>query len=686
MEGKWLLKGMDKLKVRKKSSAPRSFVSSSTEDNRKRVARYKKMYDALRPYREQRKRCYDFVKGKHWEDKVLDPNNVCGNSYITERELLMREGRQPLSNNLILKDVNFVIGLFRDGHKKPMAVATNVMNQDYSDMMSNAMYYVYNENEGLNIDADGLLEMLAGGLVVSGVRPKWKSELRRTTVEIANENPAMLFFDGDISDIRMSKINTIGFLRAYTKSSLLENFANSAEERKWLIGLYDRYVNLVDPEGDDPFAEDKYDNEDFYTPYRRDMFRVIEAWELEDREMMRVHDKLEGKVYVLGLERKADIEKLNTARAEQLIQEGISEDELDDYMIVPEYFIEKYWVVRYLTPYGDELYCSRTPYIHGDTPYTIRCYRIVNGTIQSWVSNLIPQQKYINRYITMMDFKLGASAKGVLIFPEQLRPKNMSHEDIIRTWSKSNGVIFTDMKPGTPLPQQYNTNAITSGELEMLNSQQGLLEEISGVRGAATGQTASQGTPSSLYAQESQNAIVNLRDVTDFFVSYLRARNLKMMKLILQYFTDKTTLVTFNPELPQESMVYDPDKIRGVLFDLVPTESSINVPSFTMYQNDILKELALGGVITPDIWLKRSSFPYQAGLIRDIDEMKRQQAAAMQQQQSIDAGKMEEPEQGLDAMQGEPIGGDTGINQAGEMRPSHIVADALKQRENNMNM
>lgn len=685
MEGKWILKGIDDLKVRhsKKDAVPercRIYDIDNTE-NIKRIEKYRNMYYSLEPYRTQRKRCYNFYNGHHWEDKVVDPDD-CNGKTITERELLMREGKQPLSNNLILKDVNFVLGLFRDGHKKPMAVATNVDNQEASDMMSNAMYYVYNDNEGLNIDADGLQELLVGGIAVSSTRPKWDKEKKRTSVEIVNENPAMMFFDGDLTDIRMNGLTTLGFIRSYSKKGLLQNFAKSKDEKRWLLDLYKSHSQDTSSLYGDPFDKDKYDNETFDIPYRRDQFRVIEAWELEEREMIRFHDKLEGKIYTTEFENKDKIDELNTARAKQLIEQGI--ENVEEMLLEPEYFIDTFWVVRYLTPYGHELYSSRTPYVHNQHPYTIRCYRMVNGTVKSWVSNLIPQQKYINRYISMMDFQQGAAAKGVLMFPEASKPKNMTHEQIIKTWGKSNGVIFTDMKPGAPMPQQFNTTAINNGEIQMLQIQQNLLEEISGVRGAATGQTASQGTPSSLYAQESQNAIVNLRDVTDFFVSYLRARNLKMMQVIMQYITDKFPMITVGTEFDKSAMEYDPDKIRNILFDIVPTESSINVPAYTMYQNDILKELAISGVIPAKMWLKRSGFPYQASLMKDLDEYEaQQQQMAMAQQQPM---QQKAPTSDVDMgnPNGEQIGGAIEANSG--KRPSELVAQSIENRMGNNNM
>ena len=42
--------------------------------------------------------------------------------------------------------------------------------------------------------------------------------------------------------------------------------------------------------------------------------------------------------------------------------------------------------------------------------------------------NIIDQQRYINRLITLIDFIMGASAKGVLVFPENAIPKGMNKQ------------------------------------------------------------------------------------------------------------------------------------------------------------------------------------------------------------------------------------------------------------------
>lgn len=619
MKGQWLLKDLHKVK---KSTPTKHSVDTLDierhERNMQLIDRCRNRYESLRPFRVERKRCYEFLRGNQWGDLVIDPDDPCGERLISEEDLLRREGRVPLSNNLILKVVNIMLGIFRSNKREPIAVARDNSEALIGDMMSNAMQYVYHANEAQELNTDGLKELLLSGMAISSVKYEWVMEQNDNDVVLQNELPCDVFFDGDLSDVRLRNLNMIGFLRSYTRSELLSRFAKSKEEREWLNSLYDRTAFDTNNDLRNPFSKDRHENEDFYTPYEKDKLRVIEVWTLEEKERLRCHDTEVGEMYVAELDAKEYIDNINTYRAEAEIEYSGEADNAN--LIEYEYFVDRFWTLRYLTPYGDEIMAMETPYDHLSHPYTIRVYRMLNGKPQSFVSNLIPQQKYINRYITMMDFMRGASAKGVLIFPENLRPKNMTHEQIARTWTKSNGVIFTQMKPGDMMPQQFNSPSVNGGDVQMLEMQEKLLEEISGVHAALAGQTASQGTPSSLYAQESQNASTNLQDVMDFFLSFVRARDIKMLKVIQQYFTHNRYLNIAGADFSEAAKNYDPSKVRNVLFDMSLAEST-TTPAYRMSAIDNLKELAIAKVIPWQLFMKYAKLPYYDNVLREMEQM-----------------------------------------------------------------
>ena len=116
-----------------------------------------------------------------------------------------------------------------------------------------------------------------------------------------------------------------------------------------------------------------------------------------------------------------------------------------------------------------------------------KLYPLIDGEVHAFVEDVIDQQRYINRLITMIDFIMGSSAKGVLLFPEDQIPDGMTIDDIADEWTKYNGIILFRPRPGSPMPQQIAVNATQVGAYEMLSLQMRLFEDISGVHGAMQG-------------------------------------------------------------------------------------------------------------------------------------------------------------------------------------------------------
>ena len=169
-------------------------------------------------------------------------------------------------------------------------------------------------------------------------------------------------------------------------------------------------------------------------------------------------------------------------------------------LIETEWSIMQTWRYRFFSPLGDLLDEGETPYWHGEHPYVFKLYPLIDGEVHAFVEDVIDQQRYINRLITMIDFIMGSSAKGVLLFPEDQIPDGMTIEDIADEWTKYNGIILFRPRPGSPMPQQIAVNATQVGAYEMLSLQMRLFEDISGVHGAIQSKAAQSGTPASLYA------------------------------------------------------------------------------------------------------------------------------------------------------------------------------------------
>ena len=368
-------------------------------------------------------------------------------------------------------------------------------------------------------------------------------------------------------------------------------------------------------------------------PANQDMCRVIEIWKLESREVLNCHDFRSGEYYHIPVTGAEDINKENRKRVHEARTSGQPEETAQ--LIETEWSIMQTWRYRFFSPLGDLLDEGETPYWHGEHPYVFKLYPLIDGEVHAFVEDVIDQQRYINRLITMIDFIMGSSAKGVLLFPEDQIPDGMTIEDIADEWTRYNGVILFKPKPNGALPQQISTNATNVGAYEMLNLQLRLLQEISGVHGALQGKSPSSNTAASLYAQEAQNSATNLVDLMASFTAFREERDTKLMQVIQQFYSDKRYVNISGNEYSEEAKYFDPDKVKNVHFDLTITESQ-STPSFRQVTNDLLLELFRAGAIDVKQLLENGAFPFSDRLLQSInkkEEEAMQQLAAMQSAQ-----------------------------------------------------
>ena len=262
----------------------------------------------------------------------------------------------------------------------------------------------------------------------------------------------------------------------------------------------------------------------------------------------------------------------------------------------------------------------------------------MDGEIHSFVEDIIDQQRYINRLITLIDFIMGASAKGVLLFPEDQIPDGMSIEDVAEQWTRYNGIILFKPKPGGVLPQQISTNATNVGAYELLNLQLRLIEDISGIHGAMQGKVATTVTSGVLYAQQTQNSSLNLIDLFESFKSFREERDTKVMKTVQQFYREARYLNIAGSVYDKEAKMYNPQKVRDVEFDLSICESSTN-PTYRMASNELLMELFRMGQISLEMLLENGSFPFADRLLQSIQQVKeKMQQDLLNQQQAMANG------------------------------------------------
>lgn len=587
--------------------------------------------DQFRRDRERNKRyCY----GDQWKDII----QVDGCA-MTEEEYIAKQGNVPLKNNLIRRLVRNVLGVYRSQAKEPTCYARDRDEQKLGETMTIILQCNMQLNRLNELNARTMEEFLIGGLIVHRKSFGWRNEKLDCWTDYVNPNN--FFVDNNTRDFRGWDITCVGEVHDVSFATLCAQFATSPEDYKRYKEIY-RFTH--DRQYISNFAErfgySRLENYDFLFTSDPTRCRVIEVWRKESKPRYRCHDINNGDVYKIDIEDYDElVSKENASRLERGREAGVAEEDIP--LIEATWMIDNYWYYYYLTPFGDILKEGETPYEHKGHPYVIKAYPFIDGEIHSFVSDVIDQQRYTNRLITLYDFIMRASAKGVLLFPEGCEPDGMSMEDIAEEWSRFDGIVYFKPKPGAPLPQQIANNSTQIGITELLNLQLKFFEDISGVNGALQGKPGYSGTSAALYNQQTQNATTSLLDMLESFSGFIKEGAIKDVKNMQQYYDTKRV---FNIAGKNAWVEYDPKNIRDVDFDLSIVEST-NTPAYRQVANDILMQLYQTQAISIEQLLEHGDFPFADDLLQSIRSQKEQleqgqipDAISPELQQQVQAG------------------------------------------------
>lgn len=606
---------------------------------------------AMETFRRDRERNKNYTYGRQWEDVIC----VDGES-MKEEDYIRRQGNVPLKNNLIRRMVQAVLGVYRSQAKEPTCTARDRDEQKYGETMSIVLQCNMQLNRMARINARCMEEFLISGFVVQRKWYGWREDKLDCWTDYVQPNN--FFIDNNMRDFRGWDVSCLGEVHDISFEELCQRFAHNPADHERLSEIYrlakDRRALTTAYED---FGYPLQGYYDFLVPRDGSRCRVIEVWRKESKPRYRCHDVNSGDVFKVDIE---DFEELvgsvNRQRLADAAELGM---EIEDVPLIKyEWFIDSYWYYYYLTPFGDILEEGETPYEHKSHPYVFLAYPFIDGEIHSFVSNVIDQQRYTNRLITMYDWIMRASAKGVLLFPEECLPKGMSMEEVADEWARFNGVIMIKTpKDGRTIPQQIANNCTQVGISELLNLQLRFFEEISGVNGALQGKPGYSGMSASLYNQQAQNATTSLLDLLDAFSEFVRDGAMKDVKNIQQFYD---TPRVFNIAGKNCAMVkYDPQKIRNVEFDLSIVESTAT-PTYRAMANEMLLELWKAQAISVEQLLEHGDFPFADKLLQSIQAQREQMAQgqapggltpelAAAAQQGADMGAVDRAQQMLTA-------------------------------------
>lgn len=571
-------------------------------------------WNEMEQFRKDRQRNKRYTYGDQWDDKIC----VDGKT-MTEEEYIKQQGNVPLKNNLIRRLVRNVLGVYRSQSKEPTCVARDREEQKLGETMSTILQCNMQLNRMSEVYARTMEEFLISGFIVHRKSYGWRNGKEDCWTDYVQPNN--FFIDNNMRDFRGWDVGCLGEVHDISFGQLCEQFAEAPEDYRKLKDIYKwadskEYIASYA----EKFGYSRLDNFDFLFTSEPGRCRVIEVWRKEQKPRYRCHDYLNGDIYKIDEEDYyKDVVSVNEQRMQMAEVSGMPAEEVP--LIKATWFMDDYWYFYYLSPFGHILKEGETPFEHGSHPYIFKAYPFIDGEIHSFVSDVIDQQRYTNRLITLYDWIMRASAKGVLLMPEDCLPDGVSMEDIAESWAEFNGVILFKPSKTGQMPHQVANNSTNIGITELLNLQLKFFEDISGVNGALQGKPGFSGQSASMYNQQVQNSTMSLLDMLECFSYFVIDGAYKDVKNIQQFYDGKRV---FNIAGKSGTQIeYDPKKIRDVEFDLSITEST-TTPAYRQLANDVLMQLWQAQAISVEQLLEHGDFPFADDLLQSLQSQKEQ--------------------------------------------------------------
>ena len=593
------------------------------DDNLTLLWRCARDWDAMDYLRKEHSRNLRYKNGDQWSDTVPDPDHP--HRTIREDALISRSGKVPLKHNYIQQYIRNIHGQLLSSPTQTVVYARSRDDQPLGEMLTNALQACHQLNRIRKIDINVVEELCLTGIACAKVRYGYWSTKNRTDGKIDLVNINRLFFNADIEDPRQTDIRRIGELHDYTFDDLVRNFATCREDVQALREIYGICHDHTKLENLYENHASRLQNLNFLYTNDLGKYRVIEVWERLGRWVLYIHDYADGTEEIYTELTMQEVEAINASRIEQGMAAGIAPDTVKLIYAREQY--EYYWRVKYLTPNGYCIKETESPYAHEEHPYVLAAMPVIDGRFKAVLSDVIDIQRYINRLLTLLDFIIGASAKGLLMVPQECIPDDMDIQDFAREYVKTNGVILIKKGAYDKLPKQISMNGTNIGAWEMFAQEMNIMQQISGLNGAVQGQVPRANTPSSLYAQQAQNSMMNFVVLFENYNMFCEERYEKLLKVLMQYYTTRRYIGTNGKTAGEMAKFYEPEMAQKIEdFNLTAAKSN-DTPVFRQMTDDLLMKLLESGRIPLEIFLNNCSLPGADKLLAEVKSFNEQAAA-----------------------------------------------------------
>lgn len=433
-------------------------------------------WTSLDTFRHRRRRLKRFTYGRQWEDTIVFPDG----EVISEENALLREGHLPITNNLLRRMVKTLTGRFR--RENPDITA---------------------------VDARALEEFLISGSIVQRIG----SSPAAGGGEVVNFSQERLFFE-PFSSPDASDCCFFGLLHDMPLRSLICCFSEGSYERA--LALRKLWADTCCSAGS--LTGPSVEASSFAIAAAPRSLRVIEVWRRTLTALLRVHDPESGSVFLIPF----------TSRVSALISHENSRRKAGgrkELKVVPD--IESGWENAWLGPGGEVLARIRKPE-NAVAPIVMRFYPMVDGEIHSAVEDVVPQQKLVNRLVTLIDEVIASSAKGIVLYPSDQLPEGITWDELRRMWSSPGSIVPFKRTSKTIMPREVMGNPSVAGAAQLLQTQLRLFEEISGVTSPEA--TSERMSAEAMRQQEEARSVATV-DLFADFREFISARDAALAAL-----------------------------------------------------------------------------------------------------------------------------------------------------------
>ena len=594
-------------------------------------------YSAEDNFRARRQRNIEFVRGRHFNEMVYDPD---AKRYMTNWEYLRRRNIEPLTYNVTSKLIRSLTGQFREMDTGNIVKCDTKEDRgtEIAVILTNLVERIKNKEKSKDKDSANVKEMFISGRPVFKVFWGSKNNINKTDARFRIVSTDKFTINPGVTDYDLDNLHTKLEIHDVSLNDIIMNFANGDFERGMQIKkAYE--VHQGSQATKSSYSSQSFDgsesrNRTFHTQgVGYSSYRYLEVWTLissyeaitEDplafnEPMRKVHKWMNPENI------KKEIEEVNRVRE---INSGGEVDEKDYKIRFSADFVSREFVI-YMTPWGMVLDIRESPYRSGLSTYVFPPPDI-NGEYWGIVEEVINAQKGLDKQIQNADQVNENASKGVWLVPDIAVPDTHTNREYLQELKRADGAVIYKVREGMEdlVPKQFYANAsnVSSGIQNLIQLYSGLMDEISGNYAAAQGKQSGNKTASG-YALESQNAGLNIRDIIERYFTLQLRRDELILQFIIEGYTKEDYQRIAGVEL-------DPAELEEYEFVMEQSRGT-NSPAYRMESERRLLEQVMSNLLPYKVFMEVSTDPLMIQVKQKLEEYEKKMA--VQQQQMNAAG------------------------------------------------